>query len=165
MPSVFVIMSYELAEIAWQDELDARADHLRDEEKRVARERRRGKTPTPITPIVYDANKAEALDSLACEVQEDYAQWMFSRRRGEQDTTRTRKRLPKWMTWPMLLEWSQRYRRAMRVVRANAEAEEAQDRPARSPGTTPPATTRHARVPAVVASSCPTPGPAPCPAS
>ncbi len=165
MPTVFALMCSELVDIAWQDELDTRAEHLKKEEKRVARERRRGQTPTPITPMVYDANKAEALDSLAHEVQEDYERWMVSRRRGERDKTRTRKRLPKWMTWPLLLEWSQRYRRAMKVVRADAEAEEAQDRPARSPGTTPPATTRRARAPAVDASSHPTPGLKPCSAS
>lgn len=129
MPSLFALMCSELADIAWQDELDARAEHLRNSERMAEIRRKRGQTPTPVRPMVFDENKAEALDTLAYDVREDYNRWMEQRQRGEPDTTRTRKRVPEWMTWPLLFEWSQRYIRAMKTVRGGGEAEEAQDRP------------------------------------
>ena len=84
-PNTFDLMCQELEEIAWKRELA-----LRDALSRV-----------------FDETKEEALESLAYEILE------ACEKKHDGNThkwvPKLRKEIPKWMTWPMLMEWAQRF--------------------------------------------------------
>jgi len=79
------LMCQELEEIAWKRELASRDALSR----------------------VFDETKEEALESLAYEILEAYEKKHDGK--THKWVPKLRKEIPKWMTWPMLMEWAQRF--------------------------------------------------------
>lgn len=103
MPNITVaLMTRELEEIAWQQELKERREVEAERERRCKGKRKKGDDK----PIVFDETREEALHSLAYEILAAYE----DRDRGvNQSVAHVRQIIPAWMTWPMLNEWAQRF--------------------------------------------------------
>jgi hypothetical protein len=102
MPTTIGLMSRELKVIAWQQELNDRRTAEAEHKKR--RKGKRGKDDDK--PIVFDETPEAALHSLAVDILAAYK----DRDRGvDKSVSYVREVIPKWMTWPMLNEWAQRF--------------------------------------------------------